>query len=166
MGMIPDDFQLNESSDYMKLEKGENRFRVLDEGVSGMEWWVKKDGKSKPIRKAFSERISPSELDADSKPKAFIAFPVWNYKTENVEILEITQKNIMRALQSYEADPDWGDLSGYDIKVLKEGDGFDTTYQVNPTPAKPMAKEVVEAFAAKTINLEALFTGENPFADA
>jgi hypothetical protein len=47
---------------------------------------------------------------------------VWNYIDKQVQILEITQASIRKALEELEANEDWGDLRGYDITVKREGE--------------------------------------------
>jgi len=50
--------------------------------------------------------------------------------------------SIFKDILSYFADPDWGDITdpekGYDIKIIREGTGLETSYRVqarkNPTP--------------------------------
>lgn len=165
MGILPDNFKVKDAGNYMKLKPGENKFRILGNAIAGMEWWVEADGKQKPRRKPLDQRISPEELDAESKPRQFIAFPVWNYADEAVQILQLTQKGVMKTLASYEADEDWGDLSGYDIKITRTGEGYDTTYMTSPSPKKPIEKHIAEAYKQTPINLNALFDGSDPFAD-
>jgi hypothetical protein len=43
-------------SNYMKLEQGLNRFRVLSSSITGQEYWeTLPDGKRKPIRKRITK---------------------------------------------------------------------------------------------------------------
>jgi len=44
---IPDDYEIPQTSSYMKLELGENKFRALSSVVLGYEYWT---NKNKPIR--------------------------------------------------------------------------------------------------------------------
>jgi hypothetical protein len=98
--------------------------------------------------------------------KHFWAFAVWNYDTESVELLEVTQATIQSAILSLVKDEDWGDPKQYDIKINRTGDGFETKYTVTPRPKKDTPKEALEAYKETPINLEALFTGDNPFGSA
>jgi hypothetical protein len=43
---------------------------------------------------------------------------------------------------------------------------LETEYSVVPSPAKETPPEIVKAYKEKPINLEALFTGGNPFEEA
>ena len=58
-----------------------------------------------------------------------------------------------------------GDPLTYDLTITRKGAGLDTKYYVKSSPAKELTEEVMLAsqeFAAN-VDLEALFTGENPF---
>lgn len=170
---LPDDYELPTSDGgYMKLENGENRFRIMESPILGYELWMG----GKPKRYKMGEDISMQEVemaDVDKAtgeprpPKHFWAFVVWNYKTERLQILEITQKTLQKAITALNRDKDWGNPAGddgYDIVIHKEGQKFDTEYQVNPKPKTGLATEILEAYKNASINTEALFTGDNPFA--
>jgi len=152
---------------YMKFNKeGDFRFRVLSDYIVGWESWVDK----KPIRWEGDYENPPSPDDIDSKGgdpekiKHFWAFIVWNYEDEAVQILEITQKTIMRSLIKYHQDEDWGDFKEYDIVVSRSGMLLeDTEYSTIPKPKKPVASDIKEAYAKKPIDLTALYRGADPF---
>jgi len=143
----------------MKFEIGANRFRILKSPIIGWEGWKDK----KPIRKRMGESFVPEEVDDIEKTKHFWAMPVWNYKAERVQILEITQKGIQRTLKALVADSEWGSPLEYDITVSREGEGMDTEYRVVPMPPKPLTKTITDAYNDTSINLEALFDGSDPF---
>lgn len=160
---LPEDY-IAPSTGYMKLLDGDNIFRVLSSAVTGYEYWTTE---KQPIRSKVSFTETPNiKIGKDGKPepiKHFWAFIVWNYATKAVEILEITQKGIRGSIQNLVSDEDWGNPKNYDIKVKKTGAGMDTEYAISPKPQKEVAPEVLTALAEKPINLEALFTGGNPF---
>lgn len=149
---------------YMKLQDGDNVFRVLSSAIIGYEYWT---NENKPIRSKVPFTETPNiKVDKDGKPqkpKHFWAFVVWNYNTKNVEILELTQATIQSAITNLVKDEDWGDPKKYDIKVSRTGSGIETEYAVNPKPHKELDSEIAEAFMDKTINLEVLYDGGNPF---
>lgn len=96
-------------SNYMKLSEPENKFRVLGSAITGFELWVK----GKPIRNKSKDAFTPEQLEnADINkftgkkkiPQYFWAFPVYNYQTKNIEILELTQVTIMRGIDDYLKD--------------------------------------------------------------
>lgn len=152
------------ASSYMKLVKGENVIRILSNAVTGFEYW---NDESKPVRSKEQFTTTPNiKCDADGVPtkvKHFWAFVVYNYATNNIEILQINQASIQTAITNLVKDEDWGNPKKYDIKITKKGDGLTTEYAVNPKPAKEVATDIATKYADSHINLEALFTGGNPF---
>lgn len=147
-------------SDYMKLVKGENRIRILDKPIIGYEFWIDEAGQRKPVRvKTFNEAVANPNSDII---KEFHAFVVWNYTLQQVQLLNITQKTIQRAIFGYNKDPDWGDLTGFDIVIRRTGDGLETEYTASPKPHKPMDIAISNAFKAVKIDSEQYFTGGHP----
>ena len=151
----------NGTSNYMRFESGENKFRVLGEGISGWLVWLTVDGQRKPVRVRPTETPPPPE--GDEKVKIFLTLPVWNYATNKVQILEVTQTSIRNALQDFENEEDYGDLTGYDIKVVRKGEKLDTEYTVMPLAKKAVDKTIKEAWEDTHLNLDALYDGGNPF---
>ena len=126
------------ASDYMKFEKGENKFRILSKPIFGWEGWREK----KPIR--FPMNAKPdATIKFDNEIKHFIAMIVWNYSVSKIQILEITQKSVQEPIINLSKDPDWGSPFEYDIKVSKKGDGMDTEYSVSPVPHRKIENEIV-----------------------
>jgi hypothetical protein len=149
------------TGNYMKLQQGENVFRVLSSAITGYEYW---NLDNKPIRSKTQWTSTPSDIKRkdDGKPSAvkhFWAFVVWNYAAKKVQILELTQKGIMSSMKAYIGNKAWGDPKGYDLTVTKTGSNLDTEYV---TMANPHSDAPKEDF---TINLDALFELEgDPFA--
>lgn len=159
---FPSDYKLPQTGvGYMKLVQGDNVFRVLSSPIIGWEDWDDK----KPIRFRMNEKPA-SSINPKQPIKHFWAMAVWNYSTKAVEILEITQKTIQGAIKTLVDDEDWGKPQEYDIKIVREGEGMETNYSVNPKPKKEVSAEIKEAFSKKKINLDALFSGANPFEEA
>lgn len=147
------------SNNYMKLQDGENRFRVLSLPVFGYEDWID----NKPVR--YSMENKPAKPHDPKKPiKHFWAFMVWNYLEEKVQIAQITQRSVQNAIMALQSNEDWGDPYHYDIKVHKKGEGINTEYNVTPVPHKPLPAHVKDAFNEKSCNLVALFDNADPFA--
>lgn len=165
MSFLPDGYEIPDAgSGYFKLKQGENRFRVVGSAITGWEYWVTEDGKRKPIRKRVNEDINVEEIE--DAPKHFWAFPAYNYELKKVQILELTQKSIQKAIKALTRSGDWGDPKGYDIVILREGEGLETEYQVQPKPPKKLDGEVASVVkkSVESINLEALYDGDDPFA--
>ena len=155
---------------YMKLTLGENRIRILgsmtDEpptAIRGMVGWLKdSEGNRKPDRTPAGEKVDASRYE--EKAKEFFAMIVWNYASEQISILEVTQASIIGEIVSLASDADWGNPNEYDISIIKTGEGMETRYNTVPKPKKVQTPEIKAAFAEAEINLMALFSGDDPFA--
>ena len=155
---LPDNYEAPQgNSNYMKLQDGENKFRILSKPIIG---WL--DWKDKvPYRFRFKER--PEKPLGDKPIKHFWAFLVWNYSAQTVQILEITQATIQKAIQDLSKDDEWGAPFFYDLKVTRKGKDLATEYSVTPSPKKDLSKEIKQAALEKPAYLEALFDGQDPW---
>jgi hypothetical protein len=165
---LPEGYEVKATSDqYMKLEQGDNRFRILASPIIGQEWWTEDAKKNRFVhRRRKGERISPEELGEDPI-REFWAMPVFDYKDKKIKILELTQKGVMRSIQNLSRDEDWGNpkgVNGYDLVIMREGEGRETKYDVQPKPHKKLDEGVMRLFADMKINLEAMYDGGDPFA--
>lgn len=158
-------------SNYTKFKSGDNKIRILGSAIVGNELWVG----GKPLRKPLNMEFTKKELsEADTNsytgkkktPTYFWAFPVYNYETAQVEILEVTQKRIMHGIQSYLEDEDYGsDPTKYDLVINRDDESDPVSYSVRAKPPKGMDKDI-EAMCAEVvsgINLNALYEGGDPF---
>jgi hypothetical protein len=152
---------------YMKLTIGANQFRIVgssDDGgvIQGMQGWgTTADGGRKPYRWKIGET---APMDFEDKPKQFLAMLVWNYEEKKIQILELTQVGLRKELITLAKDEDWGDPRSYDLKIVRSGEKFDTTYAMTPSPHKKRGEEINTAVKQMDVNLEALFDGGDPFA--
>ena len=143
---------------YMKLKEGENKFRIAMTPISGWMQWKDK----KPYR--YKKDKKPAISFDDKEPlRPFLACYVWDYSINDLFILELTQTTILKALKSLLESEDWGDLTGYDIKIKRSGTGNMTKYLVEPNPPKPMLPAIKSALIAHPVRLEALFDGTDPW---
>jgi hypothetical protein len=169
MSFLPPNTKKPETSsgNYMKFIDGENRIRIVTDAIVGWEWWVPgENGKNKPVRVQECPEEVPAEAVSDGYGnyiKEFYAFGVYNYAEKKIQILEITQKSIQEKLFNLEADPDWGDPKGYDIKIIRGKKGERVVYDVATVPHKELSMEVANAAAEKPMNLNALWEGKDPF---
>lgn len=158
---LPENYTVaDRSNGYMRFQQGENRFRVLDNPVLGYEWWIEDESGRKPVRVPRDGKV-PAEFS--SSFKEFWAMPVWNYNKELVQILEITQKGIMKVVANLARNPKWGSPKGYDLVVDRQGEGLETEYSVTPEPKEELSKEIAQVYAVHNINLAALYEGKDPF---
>lgn len=142
--------------DYLKLKKGENRFRVLSSAITGFEYW---NTSNKPVRSKEMWEEAPSDIKPDqNKIRHFWAFVVWNYGANKVQIMEITQKGIQESIRAYVANPKWGSPKGYDLVINASGDGLEREYTTIAEPHSPAPEANIS-----NIKLDALFKGEDPF---
>lgn len=147
-------------SDYMRLQPGENRIRILANPIIGYETWIDEDNKRKPIRyKDFNKAVADPRAD---KIKEFHAFIVWDYASQDVQLLSLTQKTIQKAIFNHATDPDWGDPTRYDIIISKSGKGLETEYNVKMKPSKPMDEAITDAFKQVKIETEEYFNNGHP----
>lgn len=159
INFLPQDYQAPRTAGaYMKLCEGENRFRILTAPAIGWEDWLDK----KPVRYRYDAKPAKS-IDPAKPIKHFWAFIVWNCIEERIQILQITQATIRNTLETLCKDTDWGAPYFYDIKIIKTGEGKNTEYAVTPLPHKPVSESVKKAFYETPCNLDALFTGDDPF---
>ena len=156
-------------SNYMRLSEAENKFRVLSSAVVGYELWVE----GKPLRMRVNEFTSEQLAKADMNkftgkrktPQYFWSFVVYNYQTQKIEILEVTQVTVMRGIEDFLNDSDYGDPKTYDLTVIRDEAGDRVEYRVKAKPPKKLDEGITKAYEDMNINLNALFDGTNPFAE-
>ena len=170
---------------YLQLSKlpdgGSVRFAMLSaEPLEFYEAWGSSDGASKPFR--FDREPTPEDITAemgDFEPregrggpgtidvKFAIAVPVFNFESGKVQVLQITQKSILKELDQISQMEDYEDLLAWDFSISKKGTGLLTEYTVRPVPRKKGAQEHIDAawIEAKEagFDISRLLTGANPF---
>lgn len=165
---LPENYKAPEgSSQFMKLKEGANKFRICSEAVIGWEGW--KNNKPFRVKAVVGQDCPIKETDVDfdntyGRPKInhFWAFTVWNYEEKKVQVLEITQKSIMRAIENYYIMEEWGDPRQYDLTIKRDETGGKVQYSVLASPPKELSAEVGGAVKASKVELEKLFSGEYP----
>jgi len=159
---LPENYKMPETvSKYLKFKSGPNAFRILGDSVAGFVDW-KEDGEGKkPVRTPYTQP-KPEPL-GEQEVRAFWAFPVWCYTDNCVKILELTQVSIMNSLNALITDEAWGAPQNYDLIVTKTGEKMETRYQLMPKPPKELSPEIMGKWVGTKINLNALFTNDDPF---
>lgn len=155
-------------SRYLKFEEGEVEFLPLDSAILGYEYW---NLENKPVRSAEPWEEMPADIreekDGRKVIKHFWAFPVWDYESESVKVLEITQKTIMKALRNYAKNPKWGNpVLKYSFTVTRDDSESITRYNVMANPAQEISPEITEAWQDLKDNgfdITRLYTGDDPF---
>lgn len=148
---------------YTKFEdKVAVKLRVLWNPIVGRVDWDKRWDKPKPVR--TKERQAPLNVgDEKNQPKQFWALAVYNYNDKKVQVWEITQITIMRAIETLAEDEDFGDPTLYDIKVTKKKVGDKTEYNVAGLAKSDLSEEAMEIINTTPCNLDALYDWGDPF---
>ena len=166
---LPVDYKVpTASGDYIKLPKGAptKKMRILTAPVLGYEYF---NTQNKPVRSVTMPASIPADLGINKstgQPNAinhFWAMVVWDYDDKKIAIWSVTQKTIQTAIMNLFLDEDWGDARDFDIKVTRTDTNDKVTYAVIPGNKKPITVDIHEAFDNTPVNLQALFTGQNPF---
>lgn len=165
-------------SQFMRFESGKNRIRFIGNPISGFVFFgkLKRDDGTETV-KPYRHRESEGEFSLEEMinrdvrmnkdgeiegQKYFVMGLVYNYQKEKLQVLEVTQKSILKALKSYVDSEEYGHPSGYDLTVEKSGEGLNTEYNVIVSPPKPLALEVEELVGETSCDLQKVFTGEYP----
>lgn len=167
-GFLPDDYEVPETAGlYMKFQTGANVFRILTTPILGYENWTvpPPSEKPKPVRWRMDGK-RPDIALKEKKSKHFWAMLVWNYQVGAVQLLEITQKTVIKEIKEMVGDKDWGDPRNYDISVTRHGESLDTEYFIQPKPHKDLPEDAAKAvdlfMADHDIALERMFDGGDP----
>jgi hypothetical protein len=158
------------------------RFALLsEEPLEFYEAWGEgPDGKAKPFR--FGHEPSPDDIaialgdfirrqnreGTGPEPVKFcLAIPVYNYEAGQVQILQLSQKSVIRELDSISQMEDYADILAIDFLFGKEGSGLNTEYKLTPVPRKKGAdKTLAEAWEdtrSAGFDLSRLLDGADPF---
>ena len=166
-----------------KIASGSSvRFALLsDEPLEFYELWAEgADNKAKPFR--FAQEPSPDDIALELgdftrrqnregngvEPLKFaLALPVYNYDASEVQVLNLTQKSLIRELDAVSQTEDYEDITATDFTLGKEGSGLNTEYKLMPVPRKKGADAVIAAAwedaKATGFAIERLLVGGNPF---
>ena len=162
-------------------EGDEVRFTILgDESSTGYELWL--DGPEKGIKTRFTDEPSQAEMQEraselggklrpDAKAKQFMAFAIWNYESEKVQVFEFSQQSIANPLiaalsdEEVEAEPHLTDF-----KISASGSGLEKRYQVVTLPGrrrKPNLDAPISEAWGQTVkagfDISVLVSGGDPF---
>ena len=169
-----------------KLQSGASmRFALCtDEPLEMFECWGENaEGKLKPFR--FLEEPTAEDIedefgdewtrrqnrngDGYEQPKFVIACPAYSYETGSVAVLSLSQKTLIRELDSISQEDDYKKLCEWDFSIGREGTGLATEYTLRPLPPKADRKEIQQVFKKAVeggFDIKALIRGDNPFPKA
>jgi hypothetical protein len=158
------------------------RFCLLsDEPLEFYELWAEgPDGKAKPFR--FDSEPGPDDITLAlgdftrrmnregtgfEAIKFCLALPVYVFDSAQVQILQLSQKSIIRELDAVSQLPDYEDILAIDFQLGKEGSGLSTEYKLTPLPRKKGADKEIAAAWEETrsagFDLSRLLEGADPF---
>lgn len=170
MTRLPTNYELKENTgawNYLRITEDAQEFRILTSPIIGWEYFKDDGWKSVPVRQKAEFDWIPSDSKNGEKPKEFWAFPIWNHTHWKIQIAEITQQSLKKEIWKYAKDEsNWGDPKCYDFSISKTWKGKETRYTLTALPKSKFENSEVENSAfeqAKKINLEALYTNEDPF---
>lgn len=166
---LPNNYELKSVSNggnYFKITEDVQEFRILTSPIIGWEYFKQEeDWKIKPVRQKEVFKETPWIKD-DSKAKEFWAFVVWNHNLKKIQIMELTQRNIMKSIVELTKSEDWADPKEYDMSISKTWKGLDTRYSLTPLPKSRFESDEEFENAKKEANwvrLEALYDWDDPF---
>jgi hypothetical protein len=156
------------SGKYFKPGMGTSEIRILSDAITGYVYW---SSNNKPIRSEFHPG-TPHDIRMDEragKPetiKYFWAMIVLDLKDDQIKIWEVTQGTIREQIEALYDNPRWGHPNQYDLSITRSGEKLETSYVVQPNPKEPVNPAVLTRFAEYPVNLQALYSGGNPFESA
>lgn len=166
MGFIPKEAieAVNDggSSIFIDLKPGEQKFRIL-----GLRFYYEtRTPNNSPIRSKtrltkipFNGRFECHTKNGkvwQEKIKYVWAMTVWSYADQEVKVLSLDKATVQKQLVVLDEDEDWGDLSTFDIKIVRKGEGSETKYTVMPSNQKPLPKDIQSKIDNAAINLDAM----------
>jgi len=171
MTFLPSDYkEPSTAGKYVKMkEPGTYRYRILDSPMTAFTGWTTGD-KPKPVRSIGNDPgfWNLAGVEPDEVRHVWI-LPVWNYLTSSVQVWEIGQQTIRKAIKTYADNPKWGMPTAYDIAVTRTGTGLDNTeWTVIAEPKEPMTPECAAAWddcVAAGFDLNRLLDGGDPFSE-
>jgi len=126
------------TSDFMKLEEGNNEVRVFTKPYQFYQAWAEDaSGKERRIRSAV-ENCPLVERGDDVKPRWYVG--VLNRKAGTANILEIGPQ-IFKGIRSLKNKKVWGDPRAYDLDIERFPKNTQPLYVVSPMPKAPITSE-------------------------
>lgn len=152
---VEKEYGIGGSSNFMKLEPGENIVRFVSEfEVRGIHQFKNEKGKFE-THTCFGKQKGCIYCNADNKITVKYLSWVIDQKDHKIKLLEIGH-TIFKQLGQYQDDPDYSfdSVPNYNIKIKKTGEGLSTEYQVIPSPKRYEldAKEEEEVMKLKPIS--------------
>ena len=163
-------------------EGDETRFTILgDESATGYELWL--DGaEGKGLKTRFTDEPSAEDMEEratelggkvrdDSTAKQFMAFAIWNYELEKVQVFEFSQQSIANPIIATLSDEDVeAEPHLTDFKITATGVGKEKRYMVTSLAGRrrkpPLNTPIAEAWdkaVKEGFDISVLVSGGDPF---
>lgn len=138
----------SKSSDFIRLEDGANRVRIVSEPVEKWRHFVQGEDGKKRVAECTGQGCTFCHFDKAKKEYCFAAISrneQLKGGTASVKLLTVGQ-SVYSALWDLMNSEDWrfDGIPGYDIVITKKGQGLETEYSVQPVPAKPLSEADAE----------------------
>lgn len=148
----------NKTNNYTKFTEGNTLIRVIDnEPYSFWNHWMTKHnhgvtclGKDCPICSVIAKQKANKETPIYSSTQRH-AIRIWNYTTNQMEIM-VQGKTFFQQLLTLHKEV--GDITTYDIKVIRKGSDTNTTYTLLPSIEEPFK----HTDAIEDVNFSEAFT--------
>jgi hypothetical protein len=134
---------------------------VGDDSATGFVYWADNAATGKRQKLYFAEEPTRSDLEerckelgaslGDGKPKQFMAFWVWNYADEKIQLFEFDQASLVGPIIEFLSDEEVSaEPHLYDLILSATGSGMEKRYSILPMPGKrrvaAVDKQVADAF--------------------
>lgn len=146
------------ASQFLQLEEGVVKVRILSDFIEGYSDF------DESTKKSATYRVGECPEKAKN-PKWFAYFwacSIWNYELEKIQTRQIKSKVAMAKMKALSQDEDRGEITSYDLKVSKTGEGKETKYDVIPANKGPLTPEMTQAYLDANPKLDRMFEGKYP----
>ena len=143
-------------------------------------WGEDEEGNKKPFR--FLEEPTSDEIQAEmgefkqrmnyegtqlEEPKFSISMFVFDYEEEDIKILDLGQKTLIKELDKISQTEDYANIHDWDFTISRTGLKKKTQYSILPGPRKKgydsIVKEAWDKAQSDGYDLQQLLVGGNPF---
>lgn len=137
----------SKKSDFMKLEQGKSRVRVMGNPVQYYVHWVDlPDGKKRKYNSPVGDPKLVKQLtDAGFKRQARWIVKVLDRADNQFKLLEIGSQ-VFSGIKALYSDSDWGPVTAYDLTIDRGAPGQQPLYRVTPRPKSPLEDSVKQAY--------------------
>lgn len=81
------------------------------------------------------------------------AWLVWDFASKEAKIMQLPVGGY-KSVAQFGKDPEYGNPKDYNMKIMRTGTGFDTKYQITPSPKKaPLLEQAPEAEGKTDVNI-------------